>query len=798
MTEQKWNMEQILWDLIPNTIKIGIRSFTPETIRSITAEDLRSFVKVFTGRPFCSAPTITADQATITPGGGSIPAGAYIYKFTALTEYDEGAQTGESLPCSYILLDIPTALNSIEWQIEDFISDRAYGFRIYRSEAIVTLPGESPVYYEQIPMFLRYEIDDLPETFTDDGSDPDYSETGPPSFPSSYYDPDTLDPSNTLDEIRNKILQIAELVNLSTAPEKYLPYFFYFLRSLFDASLDTDAQIDEFKKRLDVIKIRTTIPSIMRIIRNKRRELGRLVGSGLDEVYEPFNHIAKYSHAVLSGVERFPSPGTKTFSATGKLYAANPTILVETDVGNPIFNGAQEGYFILMPDEGGSRKGFKIAVVIDDFHVEIPQASVLWNDPRHIGATEISVEYFLFTPYPESHHITSWDYWHHGVYEVRTTLNPLFIRDEILDNVHPAGTRLYFQYLLTTFLCEDLEDLDSIDWSSWMLQISTVTRGVTDTDEITDPYLPHIRNALHINVGGTWKLDKKNGEWTDDSFTFQGGTDYPLNGDWEFIKDETNFPEIKYYIKWTGSSPSVGTEYQVLHIDCKAYFGEIRGSELGIFIEPELRNTLCGLVLSVGPALSMSGATLSGCISELEEIGLYIDIGYEWPLPALMRRQPTWSATLFYHDLSGIIGYLCGMESPNPFGVCWVTDSYRHDDEPPYLDAQGPDDVGLLIRTDGASLDNPSLTRDGTPDTADEFTPHQTKLVTEVVEVNQGGTWNETTETFDLGTTYTEGDDYLFVIDDTVFPHRYYIDWSPGGIEPAGTTDYNIAYRLEG
>jgi len=786
--EQKWNLEDVIWELLPETLKIGVKSITPETINPLTAEDLRSFIQVFTGRPICPAPSIV--QYSVSSGTGSLSAGTYVYRFTAATEYDDGSLTGESISGDYVVVEVSNPSSSVEWTIQNYISTRATGFKIYRSDPVPTPPvGDLPTPYGDIETPLRYIVTSIPATYIDDGTDPDYDTIYPPEQTSAYYDPEMLDKSYTLDEMRNKIRQLGEMINLSIAPEKVLPYLFHFLRSLINPAKDIEEQVDEFKKRVDVLKIKTTIPSILRTLKQKRRELGITTGETLDEVYEPYVHIAKYSHSALSGTEVFSNPGNRTFSSSGTLHSTDPTIL--EDLSSPIFSTAKEGHVILMPDEGGSRKGFKIAKVIDNNHVEIPQASLVWNDPVHRGKTDITnIRYFLYVPEPESHHFTDWKYWHHGVYEVRTTLNPSEFKDELLDNVHPAGTRVYFAFLLTSFLCEDDVDVDDIVWDDWMLSATTVERGSGDQDEITEPYFRKIKTALSINVGGVWNVE---------TLSFEGGTEYVRGTDWEFVADDSSFPTMRYYIDWSvgGSAPSLGEEYTIIYIDCKAYFGHIPAAELGIVVEPEVKYQLCGIVPSVGPPLSGSGATLSGCIEVLEEIGIYIDMGSIEGLPALMRRTPGWSATLQYPDLNGTIGYLCGSDSPDPYTDCWVTDGYRYDSEPPYLDAQGPDDINLLIFTVSGSSTNPSITK-GAAGGQDEFVPHQDKLVTAVLEVNQGGTWNKTTHTFTGGTSYLEHTDWELVIDDTVYPHKFYIDWSPGGSEPVTATTYDMAYTLKG
>jgi len=271
-------------------------------------------------------------------------------------------------------------------------------------------------------------------------------------------------------------------------------------------------------------------------------------------------------------------------------------------------------------------------------------------------------------------------YYHHGVYEIQSTLNPVFYREEIRDFVHVAGTRLWFLYILEMLLEE-------------------------------------------IDIG---------------------------------FKGEVN-------------------------------------EEVELIIQPDLNHFICGAIFSDIQYFSELGSYFSGCMVTYEEVELTIDMGRTGVLPAAVRRTPWFTPVLRFYDLYGTVGWLDNDPGTNQFVTRWSVDEYRWNDDIPYLDAQPPHILEKVVHTGGIY---PSITK-GAPNGMDAFVPPVDLLVTGVIQVNQLGAWDNGAGAFLGGTDYVEGVDWVFYVDDTVYPHLFYIDWSPGGAEPAPASSYDIVYSLE-
>jgi hypothetical protein len=91
------------------------------------------------------------------------------------------------------------------------------------------------------------------------------------------------------------------------------------------------------------------------------------------------------------------------------------------------------------------------------------------------------------------------------------------------------------------------------------------------------------------------------------------------------------------------------------------------------------------------------------------------------------------------------------------------------------------DVVATVLVVDGVGQ-RPSVTRGEVSGGADELSEDS---VVQIIAVNQGGTWDPSTETFTGGTTFASN---------TYVRDGNNIDWSPSGAEPAPNTSYKVAY----
>lgn len=966
MAELKWDLIDIIWNtLLPKTLEIGRRDLTPQRINQESADDLRAFLQVFTGMPFCNPPTLTADDAVITTSHPSgLPRGTYYYQFTAVTDFDtendfienrmivygngtvgpylktlsksikpgtltitdgtetftdDGAglligdkggtgsvnynggdiavtfnnpteaaivafyverKTGETPPGVVIKIYLNYDNSRVTWNFENRFCVGADRFKVYRADRFgygMYPYGAYP--YGRIIMTdfaLRYDSPSaatFPEFWVDDGSDPAFLATAhPPTKNTAQYESDILDQSITLDEMRNKIRRMPDLLDPDEIPEQLLEHLFYELAMRFDKTADVTEQVEEYKKKIHVYKIKSTIPSYERVLRRH--------GDEKATIYTPHLDIMRYSHSALSGGKLSATRGIISFSKNGKVYIDTTGYAVLEELVATPFSEAREGDLIKMNNEGGPKDGFVVTKVVSDQKVEIVQATVLFKDPRHRGKTEIDVEYYHVIPGADVDYLSNWVYYHHGVYEINSYLNPNLYKDEIKRDLHPTGTRIWFVYRIESLICSD--DGVPASPSDHVVIVSQVTKGATAFDEITEPWRKSIKTVVAINKGGIWNAT---------TGSFDGGTEYTEG--WSLVKDFTDMMNPVYSINWdTGApvEPAMGEDYWVAFIDCRMSLLELKEAEMQMIIHPSLKNTPCGMTFSVSPGMSMNFASWSGCIQIQSKIVLQIDASWpprpqvmtvekgvaggfdlllqpiglkmkrviavnrgglyipheerfeggitytegvhfsvdsdettfpsvyrinwvaiadqpletyayyvayevdEW-LPVPMRRVPHFTYNLKLYDLYGTVGYLAPVlpQTTEPGDVWWSNDDYRWNDRILYMDAQPPHVIEGVVYT---GLSNPSLSKDAA-DTMDEFVPPSVKRVTSIVQVNQLGSWDNSSASFLGGTDYAAGTDWLFYVDDSVFPNRFYVDWSPGGVEPAPLSSYNIAYTLE-